>query len=106
MAREWDVVPSGVVGLECLVERVLNEKLSKTPSVRLSRWSVSQPSSSEQINYSALDVIKALEVYFKLNEMPDLTACLKLHEATQDRVVDIVPLQGSIHLLATRAAIA
>ena len=105
MAREQDVVPSGVVGLDVIVECVLNEKLSKTPSVRLSRWSVSQLS-SEQINYSALDVIKALEVYFKLNEMPDLTARLKLHEATQGRVVDIVPSHGSVHLLATRGAIA
>jgi len=103
MARERDVVPSGVVGLEGLVKNVLNEKLSKTPSVRLSRWSVSQLS-SEQINDIALDVIKALEVYFKLNEMPDLTARLKLHEATQGRVVDIVPSHGSVHLLATRAA--
>ena len=28
---------------------------------------------TEQINYSALDVIKRLEVLFKLNDMPDLT---------------------------------
>ena len=64
MARAHDVVQSGVVGLECLVERVLNEKPSKVPSVRLSRWSVSQLS-PEQINYSALDVIKvkALNVF-------------------------------------------
>jgi hypothetical protein len=104
MARARDVVQSGTVGLECLVERVLNEKLSKVPSVRLSRWSVSQLS-DEQINYSALDVIKALEVFFKLNDMPDLTSRLTLHEATPGRVVDIVPSHGNVHLLATRAAI-
>ena len=64
MARARDVVQSGVVGLECLVECALNEKPSKVPSVRLSRWSVSQLS-PEQINYSALDVIKvkALKVF-------------------------------------------
>jgi hypothetical protein len=42
MPRVRDVVQSGVVGLECLVEHVLNEKLSKVPSVCLSQWSVSQ----------------------------------------------------------------
>ena len=105
MARERDVVRSGVLGLECLVERVLNEKLTKDPSVRLSRWSVSQLS-TEQINYSALDVIKGLEVFFTLNDMPNLTSRLTLHEATPGRVVDIVPSHGNVHLLATRAAIA
>ena len=105
MACARDVVQSGVVGLECLVECVLNEKLSKVPSVGLSQWSVSQLS-SEQINYSALDVIKALEGFFKLNDMPDLTLRLTLHKATTGRVVDIVPLHGNVHLLATRAAIA
>ena len=102
MARAQDVVQSGTVGLECLVEHVLNEKLTKEPSVRLSCWSVAQLS-PEQINYSALDVIKALEVFFKLSEMPDLTLRLTCHEATSGRVVDIVPSHGSVHLLATRA---
>jgi ribonuclease D len=60
MARARDVVQSGVLGLECLVECVLNEKLFKVPSAGLSWWSASQLS-PEQINYSALDVIKALE---------------------------------------------
>jgi len=105
MACARDVVQSGVVGLECLVECVLNEKLSKVPSVGLSRWSGSQLS-SEQINHSALDVIKALEGFFKLNDMPDLTLRLTFHEATTGRVVDIVPSHGNVHLLATRAAIA
>jgi hypothetical protein len=105
MARARDVVQSGIVGLECLGERVLNEKLSKIPTVRLSRWSAGQLS-TEQINYSALDVIKALEVYFKLNDMPDLTAHLTSDDATPGKVVDIVPSHGSVHLLATRAAIA
>ncbi len=100
-----DVVQSGIVGLEYLVERVLNEKLLKIPTLRLSRWSACQLS-TVQINYSALDVIKALEVYFKLNDMPDLTARLTLDDATPGKVVDIVPSHGSVHLLATRAAIA
>jgi hypothetical protein len=105
MVHARDVVQSGVVGLECLVECVLKEKLSKVPSVRISRWSVSQLS-PEQIYYSALDVIKALEVYFKLCDMPDLTARLTLHDTTPGKVVDIMPSHGSVHLLATRAAIA
>jgi hypothetical protein len=61
--------------------------------------------SQEQINYSALDVIKVLEVFFKLKDMPDLTLRLTSHEATPGRVVDIVPSHGNVHLLATRAAI-
>jgi ribonuclease D len=105
MVRARDVVQSGVVGLECLVECVLKVKLSKVPSVHISQWSVSQLS-PKQINYSALGVIKALEVYFKLCDMPDLTARLTLHDTTLGKVVDIVPLHGSIHLLAKRAAIA
>jgi ribonuclease D len=105
MARACDVVQSGIVGLECLVEHVLNEKLLKIPTMCLSWWSAGQLS-TEQINYSALDVIKALEVYFKLNDMLDLTAPLTLDDATPGKVVDIVPSHGSVHLLATRAAIA
>jgi hypothetical protein len=100
MAHKQDAVQGDFVGPECLVEGVLNEKLSKVPSVHLSWWSVSQLS-PKQINYSALDVIKALEVYFKLNDMPVLTARLTLHDATPGRVVDIVLSHGSIHLLAT-----
>jgi hypothetical protein len=50
-------------------------------------------------------VIKALEVFFKLKDMPDLTLRLSSHEATPGRVVDIVPSHGNVHLLATRAAI-
>ena len=105
MARARDVVQSGVVGLECLKERVLNEKLLIMPSVHLSWWSSGQLS-TKRINYSALDVIKALEVYFKLNDVPDLTAHLTLDDATPGKVIDIVPSHGSVHLLATRAAIA
>ncbi len=51
-------------------------------------------------------MIKALEVYFKLNDMTDLTAHLTLDDATPGKVVDIVPSHGRVHLLATRAAIA
>jgi hypothetical protein len=105
VARARDVVQSSVVGLECLVECALKEKLSKVPSVHISQWSVSQLS-PKQINYSALDVIKALEVYFKLCDMPDLTARLTLHDTTPGKNVDIVRLHDSIHLLATPAAIA
>jgi hypothetical protein len=41
MALAWDVVQSDAVGLECLVECVLQEKLSKVPSVCISWWSIS-----------------------------------------------------------------
>ena len=60
------------------------------PSVCLSWWSAGQLS-TEQINYSALDVIKSLKGYFKLNDMLDLTVHLTLDDTTPGKVVDIVP---------------
>ncbi len=41
MVHARDVVQSGIVGLECLVECVLKAKLSKVPSVCISWWSIS-----------------------------------------------------------------
>ena len=69
MARARDVVQSGVVSLERLVEATLKEQLSKAPSVRLSKWSASRLT-DDQAKYAALDAIKTLEVYFHLLLLP------------------------------------
>ena len=105
MARVRDVVTSGVVSLEHLVEVTLGQRLSKAPAVRLSKWSANQLS-DEQIAYAALDVIKALEVHLHLDQLPDLTVRLTAAEATAGRIVDIVPSHGSVTVLATRGAVA
>ena len=82
----------------------LGEKLSKAPAVRLSKWSQAKLT-EEQCLYAALDAIKALEVYFHLQAMPDLTARLNADSAIPGLEVDVVPAHGSVANLATRAAV-
>jgi len=103
MARTRDVVRSGTAGLDVLVLEILKQRLLKSPAVRLSNWS-SKALSDDQVKYAALDVIKALEVYFKLAPMPNLTARLVQADISTGKAVDIVPAHGSVELLATRAA--
>ena len=105
MARKRDVVQSGVVTLDRLVAVVLEERLPKDPLVRCSNQWSAKVLSAEQVMYAALDVIKPLEVYFKLTLKPDLTMRLKAAEATVGVVADVVPSHGSVAILATRAAV-
>jgi hypothetical protein len=91
MACARNVVSSAAPQLAHLVEILLQEDLDKTSGVRVSdKWSAKQLS-SEQIQYGALDVIKGLEIYFKLDTMPDINTPLLLHEATAGCVVGIKP---------------
>ena len=106
MAHARGAVPSSRFGLEHLVKVVLSEQLDKTTDVRVSdKWS-SPELSPEQVKYSALDVIKGLEVYFKLDTMIDLSARLVSEEAIEGRVVDILPSNGSTQLMTASAATA
>ena len=105
MARTRDVVKSGVVGLDVLVKVVLKQRLNKAPSVRLSRWSGATLSPA-QLSYAALDVIKALEVYFVLAPKPNLVARLQPSQVQSGTIVDVVPAHGAVDVLATRAATA
>jgi hypothetical protein len=106
MAHARGAVPSSRFGLEHLVRVVLSEQLDKTKDVRVSdKWSSSELS-PEQVKYSALDVIKGLEVYYKLDAMTDLSARLLSEEAIEDCVVDILPSNGSTQLMTARAATA
>lgn len=105
MARTQDVVLTGVVSLQTLVELVLGEKLLKT-KVRVSKWSATKLS-DEQALYAALDVIKPLEVYFKLDSKPDLTARFSAADAVAGVFADVVPQRSSsVSTMATRAAVA
>jgi hypothetical protein len=101
MARERDVVHSGAVGLDTIVRKCLSERLVKPPSVRLSVWSAATLT-ADQIQYAALDAIKALEVYLKLVKMPNLAQRLS-SKAPTGTLVDIVPSHGAVHVMATRA---
>jgi len=105
MARARDVVKTGVVALDTLVKVTLKEHLKKSPSVRLSTWSAPKLT-HEQAKYAALDVIKALEVFFFLDDLPDLTTRFTPDDVAEGLAVDIVPSHGSVTVLATRAAYA
>ncbi|KAK3247982.1 hypothetical protein CYMTET_42537 [Cymbomonas tetramitiformis] len=105
MACKRGVVPRANVALDSLVSAVLQERLDKSPSVRLSKWSQTNLS-DEQTLYASLDVIKPVEMYFKLLQLPDLTRrCLSLEELPLNSMVDVMPPHGSIAVLATVSAV-
>ena len=105
MARRRDVVQSGVVGLDLLVEVCLGQHLSKAPEVRLSKWTVPALSDA-QAEYAALDVLKSLDVYFYLLPLDDLSVRLTAADAIVGATADVVPPHGSVAVLATRGAVA
>jgi len=102
-ARKRDVVQNGTVTLDELVKIVLCETLEKNPTVRLSKWSVTKLTKA-QIEYAALDAIKSLEVYVKLQQLPDLSLRLSKEDAIPGSIVDVVPSHGNVSSMATRAA--
>ncbi|CAJ1964154.1 unnamed protein product [Cylindrotheca closterium] len=102
-ARERDVVQSGTVRLDVLVQICLKETMKKQTAVRVSsKWE--DPSlSQDQKQYAALDGIKSLEVYLYLREKPDLSLRLSEKEAKVGLCVDIAPLRGGpTSMVATR----
>jgi hypothetical protein len=105
-ARKRDVIQDGKQGSMVLLgERVLGIKVNK--SQQISDWSGKL--SDEQINYAAEDAAISLELFEKLEGMPDLTRRLSVEELSPGKKVDLVPQQGP-HVLAaplnTRAATA
>ena len=103
-ARKRDVVRNGTASLEKLVQLTLGEKLDKSPSLRLSRWSCPELCDAQK-RYAALDVIKSLEVFEHLQNLPDLTLRLTPEVAKPNLHVDIVPAHGNVASMATRAAV-
>lgn len=86
-ARERGVVTSGTASLQQLSERVLKARLNKATCIRLSHWDKNQLS-VEQVEYAALDAIASLKIFFKLDEMPDLTRRYTMDDVS---VGDTVP---------------
>ena len=114
-ARERDIVQNGNCSMELIVELVLNEKLDKSDDVRCSKWSSSVYSTHQKL-YAGLDVIKALQAYEKLSQLPDLSQRLDPANAVPGLAIDIVPPHSRtarnkavrgyrVGDLATRAAI-
>lgn len=103
-ARKRDVVHSGTASLEKLVQLMLREKMDKSPSVRLSKWSRSELCDAQK-QYAALDAMKSLEVYEQLQHLPDLTLRLAAEAAIPNLQVDVVPSHGNVASMATRAAV-
>ena len=98
------MVQEGTVGMGYLVECVLNEKLDKSAPVRLSKWS-KKDLSPQQMDYAALDVLKPLEVYYKISTLPDLNTRLGPAAALPETEVDVVPKHGYAPDMATRGAV-
>ena len=103
MARTRGCVGTGTTSLAALVKVVLKEELRKNELIRCGSWS-SPKLSDEQKQYAALDVTKALDLYFELLKMPDFSSRLSIDEILAGTVVDIVPSHGSVQVMATRAA--
>jgi ribonuclease D len=90
MARERDIVQWGNPHCDEVVERVLGFKLNKLSEVRCSKWSAPRLSKKQQA-YAALDIIKPLEAYYKMLEMPDLSQWIDPESCQLGVIVDIVP---------------
>jgi hypothetical protein len=95
MAKDRGRVPDAKVGLQTLVMVVLRESMGKEDDVRSSKWAKKQLS-DEQKTYAALDAIKSLEVYAKLQSFPDLTERLASAEAKAGVLTDIVAPHGKV----------
>jgi len=104
MARERGVVDSGTASLQNLVKYVLKQHLGKDPEIRCSTWS-SAILSAKQQEYAALDVIKSLETYLNLDNLPNLAARLAPDEAVRNLQVDIFQSSGNISALTSVAAV-
>ena len=98
-----DVVASGVVALDRLVEVCLGVRLEKDPEIRLCVWSASTLT-PKQLAYAALDAEYSLRVFFYLLPLDNLTLRLGRDDAIAGVAVDVVPSHGSVAVMATRAA--
>ncbi|KAL7491648.1 hypothetical protein ACHAWT_002097 [Skeletonema menzelii] len=99
-ARVRDVVQSGIVGLDTLARLTLNLIVDKTCQV--STWT--RELETDQEKYAAIDAAVSLEIFEVLVKMPDLTCKLTVEEATDGKKVDLIPKNGSVACMATRAA--
>jgi hypothetical protein len=89
MARDHDIVQRGNHNCDETVQCILGFTLNKSNDVCCSKWSVATLSKA-QATYAALDVIKPLEAYYKILEMPDLSQPMDPGCCTPGVLVDIV----------------
>ena len=86
------------------MELVLKLRMSKAPEVRRSKWSTPTLNEAQQ-EYAALDAILSLDVYVALEKLPDLAAKLTAEQAVAGTKAEVVPVRGSVGVLATRVAV-
>ena len=101
LARERGAVLDGRVSLKNLSKIVLKENMEKDMNVRCSKWSKATLKKDDDLStrqriYSAMDVIKPLEIHEKLLLLPDLHTRLDWSAAIVGMEVDIFPATGSI----------
>ena len=102
-ARKRDAVENGAIGMKALVKAVLGYDMEKKNEDKFSDWNANKLSDS-QIKYAIIDVCAPLECYQKLRDMPDLTIRLTVEDVVAGKTVDLVPRNGSVACMATRAA--
>ena len=91
------------IGMKALVKVVLGFDMEKNDLDKFSDWNVNTLS-PDQIKYAVEDVCAPLSCYEELKKMPDLTLRLKEDDVTQGKVIDLVPRNGNVACMATRAA--
>ena len=101
-ARERDIVQNGSIGLEKICKIVLLMSIDKSNQLRFSDWTA-KILSTDQIKYASLDAIVSRMIYMKLRELPNLTTRLMQSDVKVGILVDIVPQNGSVACMATRA---
>jgi hypothetical protein len=102
-ARKRDVVQSGAVRLKELIKIVLGFHVDKSADDTFSNWNADDLT-PQQVKYALFDVDASLRVYDKLRQKPDLTARLTMEDIVVGKIVDLVPRNGSVACMATRAA--
>ena len=93
------------VGLKQICEDTLELTIDKKSEDTFSDWN-QYPYTTAQVVYGALDVIVPLHVYVKTAGMLDLTQRLRIEDIEEDKLVDVVPRDGSIICMTSRAATA
>ena len=91
--------------LKLLCRDILKHNIGKKKEDTFSDWNQSKLT-DDQVKYAALDAIVHLDLLLTLDQKPDLTRRLTKGDDAPGKVVDIVPRNGSIICMASRAATA
>ncbi|KAL7532434.1 hypothetical protein ACHAXR_005774, partial [Thalassiosira sp. AJA248-18] len=100
-ARERDVVQNAAVcSLELLADRLFNIKLDKSLQ-KDTDWTIWK---EDKEKYAAIDAALSLESREELGKMSDLSRRFTIDDIAPGKTADLVPLNGSVANMATRAA--